>query len=116
MTLLQPHDAWLAARPGDQARVLGHLREVIRAEVPGAEEVIAYAMPAFRLPGAPVFAGYNAIRNCGYYPHSGNILKQFADELQPWKWTAGALPFTPAHPPPDDLIRRLVRARLAEIG
>lgn len=116
MTHAASRDAYLATLAADQRACLQHLREVIVAEVPDAEEVMSYAMPGFRRPGAKVFAGYAANKNCGYYPHSGNILKQFAGELTRWRWTDGALQFTPATPLPDDLIRRLVRARLAEIG
>jgi uncharacterized protein YdhG (YjbR/CyaY superfamily) len=116
MTHSASHDAYLAALADDQRACLQHLREVIKAEVPDAEEVISYAMPGFRRPGSKVFAGYAAIKNCGFYPHSGNILKQFADELTRWKWSDGAVQFTPTNPLPDDLIVRLVRARLAEIG
>ena len=115
MTAAASHDAYFTALADDQRACLQHLREVIQAEVPDAEEVISYAMPGFRRPGSKVFAGYAAKKNCGYYPHSGNILKQFAGELTGWKWTDGALQFTPANPLPDDLIRRLVRARLLEI-
>lgn len=116
MTAAASHDAYLSALREDQRACLQQLRDVIRAEVPDAEEVMSYAMPGFRRPGSKVFAGYAAIKNCGYYPHSGNILKQFARELTGWKWSDGAVQFTPANPLPDDLIRRLVRARLAEIG
>jgi uncharacterized protein YdhG (YjbR/CyaY superfamily) len=110
------HEAYLATLTDEQRACLQHLREVIRGEVPDAEEVISYAMPGFRRPGSKVFSGYAAQKNCGYYPHSGNILKQFASELTGWKWTDGALQFTPESPLPDELICRLVRARLAEIG
>lgn len=115
MTHAASHDTYLAALPPDQRAVLQHLRQTIRAEVPDAEEVISYAMPGFRLPGGKVFAGFAALKNCGYYPHSGNILRQFTLELKPWKSTPGAIQFTPENPLPDDLIRRLVRARLAEL-
>lgn len=116
MTKPASHDAYLARLTPDQRDTLEHLRQVILAEVPDAQEVMSYAMPGFRRPGAKVFAGYAANRNCGYYPHSGNILPAFASELGAWKFTPGAIQFTPANPLPDDLIRRLVRARLAEIA
>ncbi len=116
MTAPASHDAYLANLSPDKRATLKHLRAVIRTEVLDAEEVISYAMPGFRRPGGKVFAGYAALKNCGYYPHSGNILPGFATELAPWKTTPGAVQFTPENPLPDDLIRRLVRARLAEIA
>ena len=99
-----------------QRACLEHLRQVIRAEAPGAEEVISYAMPGFRMPGSKVFAGYAARKNCGYYPHSGAVLKRFEADLKGRQWSAGAVQFTPENPLPDELVRRMVRARLDEIA
>jgi uncharacterized protein YdhG (YjbR/CyaY superfamily) len=111
-------DAYLAARPDDQRAALQALRELLRTCLPDADEVISYKMPGFRL-GKKVVAGYAGFaRNCGYYPHSGNIVPQFAEELDPqgFRHTDGAITFTPTRPLPEDLVRRLVAARLAEIG
>jgi uncharacterized protein YdhG (YjbR/CyaY superfamily) len=75
-------------------------------------------MPGFRI-GKTVIAGYAGFaRNCGYYPHSGNIIPAFDAELTAlgFRHTPGAISFTPAHPLPPDLVARLVAARLAEAG
>jgi uncharacterized protein YdhG (YjbR/CyaY superfamily) len=85
--------------------------------LPNAEEVISYGMPGFRHRGK-VVAGYAGFaRNCGYYPHSGRIVPQFAGELAVlgFHHSDGAIRFTPARLLPDDLVRRLVAARVAEI-
>jgi uncharacterized protein YdhG (YjbR/CyaY superfamily) len=118
MTHPAAHDAYLATRPDDQRAALQALRETLAALLPEAHEVISYAMPGFRI-GTKVIAGYAGFaRNCGYYPHSGNIIPQFADELDRLGFThsGGALSFTPAKPLPDDLVARLVAARKAELG
>jgi len=110
------HDAYLATRPAAQQVALSDLRTRIARIIPQAEEVISYAMPGFRL-GRRVIAGYAGFaRNCGYYPHSGKILPQFAAELTAagFRVTPGALQVTPDHPIPDDLLARLIAARLAE--
>jgi len=117
MTHAASHDSYLASRPAEQAAALGDLRLRIARLLPDAEEVISYAMPGFRQHGK-VIAGYAGFaRNCGYYPHSGNILPQFRDELTAlgFKFTPGALQFTPDHTIPDDLLTRLVSARLADV-
>lgn len=118
MTARASHDAYLAARPADQQAALAALRRLLANLLPGAEEVISYAMPGLRI-GSNVVAGYGGhARNCGVYPHSGNIIPAFAAGLTAlgFRHTAGAVQFTPAHPLPDDLVARIVAARLAAIG
>lgn len=118
MTHPASHDAYLATRPPDQQAVLADLRATLTALLPDAEEVMSYAMPGFRI-GKKVIAGYAGFaRNCGYYPHSGSIIPQFAEELDRLGFThsGGGVSFTPAHPLPDDLVARLVAARKAELG
>jgi uncharacterized protein YdhG (YjbR/CyaY superfamily) len=102
-----------------QHSALTDLRHALRALLPDHIECLSYAMPGFRQPGpkGKMVAGYAAFaRNCGYYPHSGNIIPQFAADLIAWKTTQGAIQFTPDHPLPADLIRRLVRARQQELA
>jgi uncharacterized protein YdhG (YjbR/CyaY superfamily) len=113
-------DAYFSAIP-DPAKwaALQDLRACLQALLPEHVECVSYAMPGFRQPGPKgrVVAGYAAFsRNCGYYPHSGNIIPQFKAELAAWKTTDGAIQFTPAHPLPQDLIARLVAARRAELA
>lgn len=111
-------DAYLADRPRDQRDALEALRARLKALLPEAEEVMSYAMPGLRV-GRRIAAGYAGFaRNCGFYPHSGRIIPQFAAEIEAlgFRHTDGAVSFTPARPLPDDLVRRLVLARLAEIG
>lgn len=113
-------DAYIAAIP-DPAKqaALASLRATLRALLPDHIECLSYAMPGFRQPGpkGKMVAGYAAFaRNCGYYPHSGNIIPEFAADLTGFKTTPGAIQFTPDHPIPDALILRLIDARLAEIA
>jgi uncharacterized protein YdhG (YjbR/CyaY superfamily) len=118
MTVAASHDAYLAERSPEQRAVLQALRETLRAAMPEAEEVISYAMPGFRI-GKHVIAGYAGFaKNCGFYPHSGNILPQFREEIvaMGFMFTPGALQFTPSRPLPAGLVVRLVAARRAEAG
>ena len=113
-------DTYLSRLTNPAQRVaLQDLRVILRAALPDHLECLSYAMPGFRQPGpnGRMVAGYAAFaRNCGYYPHSGNIIAQFAAELAPWKTTAGAIQFTPATPLNHTLILQLVRARLRELA
>lgn len=112
-------DTYLAALRPDQAAALQTLRALIRTHLPDHIECLSYAMPGFRQPGpkGKMVAGYAAFaKNCGYYPHSGNIIPQFAADLTGFKTTPGAIQFTPDHRIPDALILRLIDARVAEIA
>lgn len=111
--------AYLAALPPDQRDALQHLRSVIARRLPDHLEVISYAMPGFRQPGPKgrMVAGYAAFKkNCGYYPHSGNIIRQFPQDLAGYQTSTGGVLFTPAHPLSESLIGKLIDARLAEIS
>ena len=112
-------DAYLARLPAPQREALQALRKVIRAEVPEASECISYAMPGFRMPGGKMVAGYAAFsRHLGLYPHSGGVIPEFAAECAAlgFKTSKSGVLFTPEHPLPVDLVRRILAARLAEIG
>ena len=112
-------DAYLAARPEPQRASLQALRDHLRALLPDHLECLSYAIPGFRAPGpkGKMVAGYAGYaRNCGYYPHSGTIIPQFATELTGFSTTPGAVQFTPDHPIPLALLEKLVRARQAEIA
>ena len=92
------------------------LRRSIRAIVPDAEEGISYGMPAFRV-GGKVVAGFAAFKNhLAYLPHSGEVLASLDDRLNGYERTSGSLHFAVDEPLPDDLVRRLVDAKLAILG
>ena len=53
---------YLAAQPEATRRVLERVRRAIRSALPGAEEVISYKIPTYKLLGGtvPYFAGWEA--------------------------------------------------------
>ena len=110
-----PIDNYLRTVPEDRRRALEDLRAKIRSVVPDAEECISYGMPAFRLPGG-VVAGFQATKKGGsYYPFSGSTLATVARFICAYDQTKSALHFWPDTPLPLTLVRRLIKARMAEI-
>ncbi len=105
------------ARVGDDTRaLLQDLRKKIHRALPGAEECISYSMPAFRSKGH-VVAGFAATARGGsYYPFSGTTLTTVAADLEGLSKTKSAVHFTADQPLSAALVRKLVKARLAEIG
>ncbi len=104
-------DAYIAAQPAAARVRLGELRAVIRAAVPDASEVISYGMPAYRLP-VGVVAYFGAARShCALY---GAVMDGFAADLQGFAVSKGAVRFPLDRPIPEELVRKLVLARVAE--
>jgi uncharacterized protein YdhG (YjbR/CyaY superfamily) len=108
-------DEYLEGVPPEKAAELARLRAIVRDEVPEAIEAIAYAMPAFRL-GHRYFLGFAATKSgCSLYTGRG-ALHEFASELEPnqrhWK---GTINYASDSPLPEDLVRRIVRLRFAEL-
>ncbi|HEY8091731.1 MAG TPA: DUF1801 domain-containing protein [Polyangiaceae bacterium] len=107
-------DAYLSRLPAGKRTALDRLRKTIRSIVPRAEECFSYGMPAFRLDGA-VVAGFQATsKGCSYYPFSGTTLQTLAAELRDYSRTKSAVHFTPEEPLPATLVRKLLKARIAE--
>ncbi len=94
--------------------LLDELRKTIHAVVPEVEECISYRLPAFRFNGR-VIAGFSATsKGCSYYPFSGTTLTTLAGDLQGFSQTKSALHFGPDKPLPTALVRKLLKARIAE--
>lgn len=109
-------DDYLAAVAGPQKATLEKLRATLRALLPGAQECISYNLPAFRL-GDEVVAGFAATaKGCSYYPFSGATLRTVAKDLEGYAQTRGALHFAADEVLPVALVRKLVRARIAELS
>lgn len=109
-------DAYLAGVEEPKRSTLEALRRSIRAVVPEAEEGLSYGVPAFRV-GGQVVAGFAAFKgHLAYLPHSGQVLADLGDLLDGYERTKGSLHFPVDEPLPDDLVRRLVEAKLALLG
>jgi uncharacterized protein YdhG (YjbR/CyaY superfamily) len=105
-------DEYIKQFPEDVQRILGEIRAVIHAAAPEATEKISYQMPTFYLRGNLVHFG--AFRHhIGFYPVPSGI-EAFKEELAPFKQSKGAVQFPLDQPMPYELIRRIVKFRVAE--
>jgi uncharacterized protein YdhG (YjbR/CyaY superfamily) len=106
-------DAYLAARPPDQAAALQDLRETILEVVPNAEEAISYAIPGVKYKGKGLvwYAAFKA--HCSFFP--GAKVEGYASELAGYKLHKGTIQFTPDHPLPKELVQRMVRHGMSDI-
>ena len=109
-------DEYLAGANAEQRAILGKLRRTILAAAPKAEECISYGLAAFRLNGRLLVALGAWANHCALYPMSAKTLKGFQDELNGFETSKGTIRFTPEKPLPASLVKKLVKARIAENG
>jgi uncharacterized protein YdhG (YjbR/CyaY superfamily) len=107
--------AYFAQRPLETRRVLRAMRDAIREAAPKAEESFSYGIPAFKLDGRP-FVYYAAFKqHVSLYPMTDKIRRAHAAQLKGCEMSKGTVRFPLDRPLPLPLIKRLVRARAAEV-
>jgi uncharacterized protein YdhG (YjbR/CyaY superfamily) len=102
-------DEYIATHPEDVQAILQRVRSTIRKAVPGAEEVISYQIPTFKLHGAYVvyFAGWK--QHYSLYPATDHLVAAFKDDLVPYKVDKGTIRFPLSQPVPVQLIERIAK-------
>jgi uncharacterized protein YdhG (YjbR/CyaY superfamily) len=105
---------YLAGVNADQRVALEKLRKTIRTVAPNAEECISYGIPAFRLNGRSLVFFGAWTNHCSFYPGSSTTLKEFREDLKGFQITKGTIRFSPENPIPIALVKKLVKARIAE--
>ena len=107
-------DEYLAAVPEPARTTLNKIRAVIRSAVPAeATEAIGYRMPTFRYKGALVaYAAFS--EHCSLFPMSAALLDEFQTELGKYRTSKGTIQFPVDKPLPAVLVRKIVKARVAQ--
>ena len=85
----------------------------IRAAAPHAEEGVSYGLPAFRINGRPLVCFAAAAHHCSLYPMSPAVIRAHAGDLKKYETSKGTIRFVA--PLPAALVRKIGRARLAEL-
>lgn len=105
-------EEYIARFPPEVRRKLEALRAAIREAAPDATEKIAYRMPAYLQDGPLVY--FAAFReHIGLYPFP-DALGTFAERLAPYPQGKGSVRFPLTGDPPYDLVKEIVRFRVAE--
>jgi uncharacterized protein YdhG (YjbR/CyaY superfamily) len=106
-------DGYLARVPEPARSTLKKVRAAIRsAAPPGATETISYGMPAFKYKGMLVwFAAFS--NHCSLFPGAG-VIEEFKNELKGFSTSKGTIQFPVDKPLSAALIKRMVKARIAQ--
>jgi uncharacterized protein YdhG (YjbR/CyaY superfamily) len=107
-------DEYFAGVPEPAHGMLSEMRSVIRSEVPAeAIEVISYKIPAFKHNGVVVW--YAAFSDhCSLFPTAA-VIEAFKKELKGFATSKGTIHFPTDKPLPAALLRKLVKARVAQM-
>lgn len=107
--------AYLAAQPVATRRVLRQIHDLIHTVAPRATDAFSYGIPGFRLDGRAFlwYAGWK--QHTSLYPITGAIQRTFATQLEGYETSKGTLRFPLAEPLPAGLVKRIVKARMAEM-
>jgi uncharacterized protein YdhG (YjbR/CyaY superfamily) len=108
-------DEYLAPLSSEKRAALEKLRKTIRSAAPAAEECISYGIPAFRLGGRMLLAFGAGASHCAFYP-GALPLKAHEKSLAAYDTSKGTIRFQADDPLPAALVRKLVKARIAENG
>jgi len=107
-------DEYLARVPEPARSTLNRIRAVIRSAVPpAATETISYGMPAFRYKEVLVwFAAFSD--HCSLFP-TASVIEAYKKELRGFYTSKGTIHFPTDKPLPAALIKKLVKARVAQV-
>lgn len=115
-TVRKQVQAYFASTPAKARAALKKIRGAILATATGAEEAFSYRIPAFRLRGRPL-VWYAAFKNhCSLYPMTGAIRRKLAADLKGYEVSKGTVRLPLAKAIPVGLVKKLVKARMAEMS
>jgi uncharacterized protein YdhG (YjbR/CyaY superfamily) len=105
---------YLAGVPEPARTTLNRVRAAIRYAVPPeATEAISYRIPTFKYKGP--LLGFAAFSNhCSLFPMSLSVMEAFKNELKDFHTSKGTIRFPEDKPLSAALVKKLVKARIAE--
>ena len=106
-------DEYLAQTPEDVRAALEKLRKTIKSVAPMATEVISYQIPAYKHHGLLVGFAASTV-HCTFHIMSVAVTNAHYDDLKGYKLGKASIQFAANKPLPAALVKKLVKARIAE--
>src|SRR5450755_1002661 len=110
--LFKTVDEYIALQLPSVKSGLDLLRKTIKRAAPGAEEIISYQMPAYRLKGIVAYFAVTK-KHYGFYPTAGPVIA-FNDKLKAYETSKGVVRFPLDKPLPVKLISSMVKWKAKE--
>ena len=107
-------NAYLEDLPEDQHSALQRVRVLVHKAAPAVTECISYQLPAFRYDGKMLVGLGATSKHCALYLMSSTVVEAFTEELEGFGTSKGTIRFQPTKELPAGLVKRLVKARIAE--
>ena len=106
---------YFSGLPPPVRKRMKEIRDMVRAIAPDAVEVFSYGIPGFKLDGKPLVWYAAFAHHTSLYPMTASIRKAHAAALEGYKMSTGTVQFPLDKPLPTGLVKRLIKARLAEL-
>jgi uncharacterized protein YdhG (YjbR/CyaY superfamily) len=113
-TAVKTIDDYLALQPEKVMIALENLRQIIRDNAKGAEEVMSYGMPAFKIHGRILvyFAAFKG--HMSLFPANSKLIVEMKKELKDFVTGKGTIQFTLDKPLPKSLVNKIIKARVKQ--
>ncbi len=105
-------DEYIKLHPAQIREGLAIIRKTIKAAAPGAEELISYRMPAYKLNGMLAYFSVTKT-HYGFYPTSGPV-NAFSEKLKSYDTSKGTIRFALDKPLPVKLISEIVKWKVRD--
>ena len=93
-----------------------HVMKVVLAVTPDAEQGKSYGMPALKHEGRPLIGFRAAKQHLSIFPFSAAVVDAVRGQLEGFDVSKGTVRFAASKPPPDEVVREMVRLRLDELA
>ncbi len=108
-------DEYLALVPEPARSTLEKMRAIVRSTAPRANEAISYGLPMFKYRGRGLVAIAAFKKHCSLFRMSGAVIDKFKHELEGFHTSKGTLQFPLDKPLSATLVKKIIKARMAEI-